>query len=169
MILLITGPANVGKSTVAKTLAKRRRAIHIEVDTLRHFIVDDEYRRAKDFQYALNHSNVLSLLRNYEECAMDVIVTDISSDPETHSARMEDYRRIAPTVSVMLNCRKELLENDRNKYGPGFMSDRVEMLHQAFQGHNEAYDLVLDTSDMTAEQVVNTIDQFWTGGVNRDA
>ena len=162
MILFVTGPANVGKTAVCQHLAKRRRAVHIEVDVLRHFVVDDEYRLADDFQAELSHINTLGLLANYNARGWDVIVTDISYDPAKHDLRMADYREIAPAASVLLNCRKELLENDRNKYDKdSLMAGRLAMLHEAFGRKDEIYDLVIDTSEMTIDEVANVVDRFW--------
>ncbi len=161
MIVLLTGPSNVGKSTVSEQIAQRWKAVHLVVDQLRHFIVDDELRLAGDFQRDLTHENICSLLRNYTARGMNVLVDDISADPEYHAMRMTDYNEIAPASSILLMCRKELVLTARNKYSDEhFMSRRLGNTFDGFRRMQEAgaYDWVLNTTDLTVTQTVEAME-----------
>jgi chloramphenicol 3-O-phosphotransferase len=161
MIVLLTGPSNVGKSTVSELIAQRWKAVHLVVDQLRHFIVDDELRRAEEFQRDLTHANICALLGNYTARGMHVLVDDISADPEYHARRMADYNEIAPANSVLLMCRRELVLTARNKYSDEhFMSRRLGNTFDGFRRMQEtgAYDWVLDTSNLTVTQTVEAME-----------
>jgi cytidylate kinase len=161
MIVLLTGPSNVGKSTVSEQIAREWKAVHLVVDQLRHFIVDDELRLAGDFQRDLTHENICALLSNYTARGMHVVVDDISADPEYHAMRMADYGQIAPTSSILLMCRKELVLTARNKYSDEhFMSRRLGNTFDGFRRMQQAgaYDWVLDTSDLTVTQTVEALE-----------
>src|ERR1039457_7219500 len=43
IVLAITGPAGAGKSTVAHAVAKKLLAVNIDVDSIKHMIVDGFY------------------------------------------------------------------------------------------------------------------------------
>ncbi|MFP4053305.1 MAG: AAA family ATPase [Phycisphaerae bacterium] len=161
MIVLLTGPSNVGKSTVSEQIARRWRAVHLKVDELRHFIVDDKLRRAEQFQRELTHANIMDLLGNYAARGMDVLVDDISADPEYHTRRMADYGRIAPASSILLMCRRELVLTTRNRFSDtSFMASRLGNTFEGFRRMQAAgaYDWVLDTSDLTVTETVAALE-----------
>jgi chloramphenicol 3-O-phosphotransferase len=161
MIVLLTGPSNVGKSTVSEQIAQRWQAVHLVVDQLRHFIVDDELRRAEAFQRDLTHANICALLTNYTARGMHVLVDDISADPEYHAMRMAAYNEIAPASSILLMCRRELVLTTRNRFSDAaFMASRLGNTFEGFRRMQQggAYDWVLDTSDLTVTQTVEALE-----------
>src|SRR3989344_9501858 len=83
IICLITGPAGVGKSTVAKALAKKfERSAVIDADSLRNMIKEGRvkpwpHNEEVEEQMTLAARNVCALANNFLASNFNVIIEDV--------------------------------------------------------------------------------------------
>jgi len=83
LLLLLTGPAGAGKSTVAQAWCRRRvKAVHIQLDDMRLLVVSgyanpQEQGQAQSEQYDLAAGACLLVARHYVEHGYDVVIDDV--------------------------------------------------------------------------------------------
>ncbi|MCL4405388.1 MAG: hypothetical protein M1361_01885 [Patescibacteria group bacterium] len=154
MIILISGPINTGKSTVAKILAQKLpNAALLEVDALREMVG----WMPIDLAVPLNLENAVSLIRNFSLRGLEVIV------PYPLSRNNYDYIMsnigdlgaavytftLAPKLSEALKNRggRELREDERK---------RVEY-HYKIGLNKPDFGEVIDNSRQSPEETARTI------------
>lgn len=159
-IILICGPQNVGKTSVARNFASALGWAAIEVDKIRHFIPDSQKRHANDFQRELTHGQALCLIKGYLEHDIAVIIDDQSYDLEFHNRRMNEYRSLANACSIALISNRSILTGSRNKYAEGDsnlsrIDDILTAYHECIAAN--AYDEVVQTDELSLEQTVTLL------------
>jgi len=169
-VIVVTGPAGAGKSSVAEALCERfDRMLHVDVDVLRHF-VRAGYRHpwAEDAQSAeqreLAVRNALAITREAVETRYAVVIDDIVYGPVVDMYRMFAGNLGAPVHFVTLLPSIDVaLTRDAGRSAS--IPDRVRALHLEFMREAQAGSLpgaVLDTSSdtnahMTADRVQDAV------------
>lgn len=163
-LYIITGAMAAGKSTIAQLLAERLpKSVHLRGDIFRRMIVNGAAEmgpilsdEAKG-QLALRHRLACEAARAYAEAGFAVVYQDIliGASLKEVAERLAD---LDPLI-VVLNPKAEVLakrDAARHKtgYGEGFPP---EVLADALERETPRLGLWLDTSHMTAEEVVERI------------
>ena len=162
-VILISGAAGAGKSTVAHLLAKSMpRAAHIETDRLQDFLVSGRVRpNAVDQsealrQLELRRRNQASLADNFNEVGIVPIIDDVFPDP-AQVAQLKAFLRARPLLLVTLSPPRsvavERLVARGRAEDPAF--DHVRDL--IFANRRALGGLWIDNGDMTADETVATI------------
>ena len=163
-VFIITGAMAAGKSTVAEALARRLpKSVHLRGDVFRRMIVNGAAEMGPVLsqealaQLALRRHLAWQAARAYAQAGFSVVYQDILIGPALAQA-VESLADLAPRV-VVLNPRPGILaerDSARHKrgYGEGFPPS---VLAQALENETPRIGLWIDSSEMTAEEVVERI------------
>lgn len=169
-VIILTGPAGVGKSSVAAALCERfDRMVHVEVDALRH-MVRAGYRHPwltdeqAEEQRQLAVRNAAAIARECIATRYAVVIDDVIPPDATEHYR-EALAGIEASVHfiTLLPSLEIALERDAGRSGS--IPDRVRALHVEFMTWHNANALpgtALDTSNdadaaVTADRVQDAI------------
>ncbi len=159
-VIIVTGPAGAGKSSVAQAICERfDRMLHVDVDSLRHWVVagyrhpwlDDSLARE---QRLLATRNAASIARNAIAMRYAAVIDDVVFAENAQQYR-ETLERIDCNVHfvTLLPDLETALARDAAR--PGSIPDRVRALHEQFERERAAGLLpgaVIDSSrDANAE------------------
>ncbi len=168
-VVIVTGPAGAGKSSVARELCRRfDRAAHIDVDLIRwHMIVSGYVRPEEAYgtepeeaqrQLLLAARNASSLAGNFADDGFLAVIDDVIETREYLDAYLDLLSGYAPiSVVTLLPNADVLAARDAGRPKDQFMGSRSEELRQIIAGNGETRGLRLDTSDWTVEETVDII------------
>jgi 8-oxo-dGTP pyrophosphatase MutT (NUDIX family) len=166
-VIVITGPASAGKSTVARELCRRfPRAAHIEVDELRDMVLSGYASPVPgqsdgveaEAQNRLATLNAAALARNFSLAGMVAVIDEVLEGPEG----LDGYlTALGPDMDVrvvtLLPDAAELARRDVGRLEGHRMGARSEQLWRIIAGNGETRGLRLDTSGWTVEETVDII------------
>jgi chloramphenicol 3-O-phosphotransferase len=168
-VVLITGPAAAGKSSVADRLARTHSgpALHVSLDDIRDLVKSgyadpsDGWTDVAERQYELARASCASVARTYAAqnylCVLDDAV--FPDWPEVGLDRWLDELRGFRVDFIAVIARFEVLLN-RNEHRQGHRRLAPEMLrviHDRMLGWRERDFPVVDSSDLTLEQTVEQV------------
>ncbi len=166
MVVIVTGPAGAGKSTVARELCRRfERAAHIAVDALRHMVVSgyasplpgrtdaEEARR----QGELARRNAAALARNFACAGFHAVIDDVLERREELDEYLAALAGCTVACVTLLPTAEALRARDAGRPPAERMGARALALHRAIAANGETRGLRLDTSAWTPEQTVDVI------------
>ncbi|MGN8025898.1 AAA family ATPase [Microbacterium sp. 22242] len=164
-IMLVSGLPGVGKTTVARELARRAtRGAHLDTDLIGEALIlsglvapGQEPVKEADRQLALRRKNISALARNFADAEFDVTISDVVLWPDL----LDTYRaEIAlPLRFVLLTASPdEIAERDasRDKH----VADQWTHLRddqEAFQGVG----LRLETTGLSMQETLDAIRDRW--------
>lgn len=169
-VILVTGPAGAGKTTVAAALCERfDRMVHINVDVLRH-MVRAGYRHPwlEDAQAAeqrmLAVRNAMAMARECIAARYAVVIDDVVYGPVVDMYRLATDELGAPLQFVTLLPSLDVAL-DRDARRSESIPERVRALHAEFSREAQAGTLpgiALDTSAdadayVTADRVQDAV------------
>ncbi len=165
-VVIVTGPAGAGKSTVARELCRRfERAAHIAVDVLRHMVVSgyasplpgqadaEEARR----QGALARRNAAALARNFAGAGFHAVIDDVLERREELDQYLAALAGCTVACVTLLPTAEALRARDAGRPPTERMGERALALHRIIATNDETRGLRLDTSAWTPEQTVDVI------------
>jgi ADP-ribose pyrophosphatase YjhB (NUDIX family)/chloramphenicol 3-O-phosphotransferase len=166
MVVIVTGPAGAGKSTVARALCRRfERAAHIAVDALRHMVVSgyaspvpgradvEEARR----QAALARRNAAALARNFACAGFHTVIDDVLERREELDEYLAALVGCTVAFVTLLPTVEALRARDAERPPAERMGERAVELHGVIALNGETRGLRLDTSTWTPEETVDVI------------
>lgn len=163
-LFIITGAMAAGKSTVAQLLAERlAKSVHLRGDVFRRMIVkgaaemEPVLSEAAKAQLALRHRLACAAARSYIAAGFTVVYQDILIGAAL--AEVAEHLADLDPMIVVLNPRPEILaERDAARHKTGYSEGfPPEVLADALNRETPRLGLWLDTSQMTAEEVVERI------------
>lgn len=166
MVMIVTGPAGAGKSTVARELCRRfERAAHIAVDALRHMVVSgyasplpgradaEEARR----QGRLARRNAAALARNFACAGFHAVIDDVLERREELDEYLAALAGCTVACVTLLPTAEALRARDAGRPPAERMGERALELHHIIATSGETRGLRLDPSIWTPEQTVDVI------------
>jgi len=154
MIIILNGPQNSGKSTIAKLLQKYiPQLAHVEVDGLRRFI----YWMEGDDAFPMSIENAILVAKNFAKKKLAVIITYIFSEKQLSSTieKLEETGKpihvftFSPQLEVVLTNRgtRELSKHEK---------DRIKYHYQ--KGiHKPSIGTIIDNTNQKPEETVKII------------
>jgi ADP-ribose pyrophosphatase YjhB (NUDIX family)/chloramphenicol 3-O-phosphotransferase len=166
-VVIVTGPAGAGKSTVARELCRRYpRAAHIDVDLLREFVVSgfaspvpgesDPEEAARQTDVAIR--NAVALARNFGAAGIISVIDEVLQAPAEVDEYLEGLGPYTETYLITLAPdAATLAARDQGRPPEQRMGERSAELGRIFAANGETRGLRLDTSAMTVEETVDSI------------
>ena len=168
-VVIVTGPAGAGKSTVARELCKRfPRAAHIDVDLLRWRMVVSGYVRPEEAygpereealrQLLLAARNACVLANNFTSEGFLTVIDGVIETRDQLDAYLAYLHGAGPVhVVTLLPNAAALAARDAGRPGDQYMGARSEELRRIIAENGETRGLRLDTSTWTVEETVDII------------
>jgi len=169
-LLLITGPAGAGKTTVAAEWAASRdeRCVHLSLDSFRHMVktgfIDPKYGWNDEVQVQLDiaRANVASVATRYLNTGYQVVVDD-ALFPDWEAVGLGPWRRVmAPIevdlVALMPDWEVVLARDKRRAASQQIPDDMLRTIYDDMAGWRERSDVaVIDNSVMSVGETVAEI------------
>jgi predicted ABC-type ATPase len=132
-VVILNGPAGVGKSTVGRLLAGRvANGVCIEGDALAGFVVN---RSPGSVQQGLGYENGATIAANYIRGGYDLVVFEYCFEERRHVERFLDaYTAPAPVFLFTLWAPLAVVEErERARAGRSRLGERVAACHRAME------------------------------------
>lgn len=164
-LYIITGPAGVGKSTISKKIANNKeKSALIEGDKIYHQVVGGYVSAWKPE----NHLEIFweicfDMINTYLENGYDVIFNYIVN-PENLKMIKNKFTHCKIKFIILIANEKEILKRDALRPENCQMKKRCIELLENFKRKNFTAKFYLDTSNLTIEETVQTIennDEYW--------
>jgi guanylate kinase len=158
MLIVLTGPAGAGKTSVADELATRfPRSVSFSLDTIRHFVKGgycDPWGQVAVPQVELARAIAVDMIRRYTGSGYVTIVDGIFFEDELHSLRreFEDVHAFALLPSL-----ETVMRRDRARPADQQQPARSEELHREFSSAKLVNFKVIDSTEQTVRETVASI------------
>ena len=158
-LYIITGPAGVGKSTISKELAKRKKkSALIEGDEIYHQVVGGYVQAWKDG----NHLDVfwkicLNNIDTYLNAGYDVIFNYIITPTNFNQIKSRFKNHNVKFVVLIVN-EETILKRDNERPKDCQMRERCITLLNNFKNYNFGEDYFLNTSDLSVNETIDIIE-----------
>ena len=165
-VIILTGPAGAGKSTVARVLGGRfERAAIVETDVLGDMIVSGYASPVPGAsnpgeaasQIRLAKRNAAALARSFATTGFTAIVVDVLERTGELDAHLRDLAGLDVAFVTLLPDANTVATRDNGRPEENRMGERAIDLHAIFSTNGETRGLRLDTSAWTVEQTVDAV------------
>lgn len=157
-IYVITGPAGVGKTTISNKLAESlEKSALIEGDDIYHFVKVGYVSPWKEGNHLdIFWKNSISLIDNFMKNGYDVVYNYIIEKDKLEKIR-DSFPDSKIKFILLVADKDTLIKRDKERPEDCQMGERVlvllnELLTENFDNKN-----ILDTTNLTIEEVVNEI------------
>jgi len=154
-VIILNGPAGVGKTTVAKLLAqKSKSSICIHGDSLRGMIMS----RSGSEEGRLGYRNGAMLIDNFKRAGYDLVIFDYIFPSSEHVTFFLSLLRDASLVSVFTLWAEEKTVHDRRR-GRNREDVRCSVVdsYRELQSNLHEFKMIIETDDRSPEQVSDDI------------
>ncbi len=170
-VLLLTGPAGAGKTTVARAWASKQQSptAHISLDAVRDFVKSgfanpsDGWNTATEQQLILARQGCATLALNYVNAGFHCIIDD-AIFPEWESVSYNAWDRLLLAVPhyliVLLPKFEVLVERNQLRTGHHLLSDAMLYTIYAMMlpWHDQKIFPVIDNSELSIEETVKALE-----------
>ena len=157
-LYIITGPAGVGKSTISKKLAENStKSVLIEGDLIYSQVISSYVSAWKKG----NHLDVfwevcLNSIETYLSYGYDVVFNYIIT-PTIVDKIKDRFKNNKTKFVVLLSNEETLLSRDKQRPEDCQMKERCIVLLNSFKSKNYNSNNILDTTNLSIEETLNTI------------
>ncbi|MCL5438493.1 MAG: AAA family ATPase [Patescibacteria group bacterium] len=160
MLIVISGPAASGKTSVGEALAKRfPQSVYFSVDTIRHFVkggfVEPKFGGPEvEKQMKLAEQITRLIVRRYLESNYVVIIDDVIGDED-----VERYKNEFKNVYgfLLLPTEETLRQRDQSRKPEYQMGSLVEKHYKDFSNMDHSALKTIDSTNLTVEETVDQI------------
>lgn len=154
MILILNGPINSGKSTIAKILCKEiPNTAHIEIDNIREFI---DWMKNEE-AWEISFDTALSVAKDFIKKNLNVIITYHISDKGFQKIKETLGHLDKDIFAFTLLPKLDLLLTDRgNRQLNDWERGRIKETHE-LKTHQVNYGEIIDNSRQTSEETADLI------------
>ncbi|MBI2011387.1 AAA family ATPase [Candidatus Daviesbacteria bacterium] len=170
-ILLITGPAGAGKSSVADSWAKKQKipTIHLSLDQFRYFVksglVDPQEGWSEETkrQLSLAQKSCAEVVKIYLAEGYNCVIDD-AVFPEWEEAGLDNWKQVlgpvAMKVVVLMPSFDALIRRNFLREGEEKLSDEmVKTIYEMMESWKDKEEVVIDNSNLTVEQTVEELEK----------
>lgn len=159
-IIIITGPAGVGKSTTSNYLVKNlKKSAYVEGDTISHMsIVGREKPWESESAHNLVWKNMKDLTKNFLEDGCQVVIDWIIFIEDVKS-QLSDFLEQGVTIRYVILWAEEdvHLERDKNRPEAIQMGERVIILRNQFMNSGADSRFYIDNTSLGVEEVIEIV------------
>lgn len=158
MLYIITGPAGVGKSTVASKIAQlSNKCAWIEGDDVYHFVKGGYVSPWKEGNHLdVFWKNSISLIKNFLDNNYDVVFNYIIKKDDL--IRLQKELKNQKIKFVLLIADEDtLISRDKKRDIDSQMGERVLVLLKELLAEDYDKKYILDTTNLTIDETVNII------------
>ena len=158
-LYVITGPAGVGKSTISQKIAENKnKSVLIEGDEIYAQVVGGYVSAWKEG----NHLDVfwkicLDMINTYLLAGYDVVFNYIVT-LSSYTKIKERFKNYNTKFVVLVSNEETILSRDKQRPIDCQMNERCIILLNNFKNTNYGKDYFLDTSNLSIEETVETIE-----------
>jgi chloramphenicol 3-O-phosphotransferase len=169
-VVLINGPAGVGKTTIGRTLASlAQNGIHIEGDLLRGFIVSQIEGAVEG---GLGYKNGATLASNFIEAGYELVVFEYVFEKPGHVSRFLSFFHLEVPVHLFTLWApfEVVAERERTRPNRKRLESRVVECYRTIERNLDRLGYCIDNTQGTPRQVAEIIYQMCgknAGLVNR--
>ena len=158
-LYIITGPAGVGKSTISNKIALNKdKSALIEGDLIYHQVVGGYVSPWMEGNHLDTFWKVcINIIKAYLEDGYDVIFNYII-EPERLEKLKENFKYYDLRFVVLMVNEDVLLKRDKERPEDCQMKERCIVLLNEFKNHNYDSKNIIDTSYISIDDIVNTIE-----------
>jgi chloramphenicol 3-O-phosphotransferase len=156
-IVIINGPAGVGKTTVARKLALLgENSACIHGDDFKHYIVN---RNLNTVATGLGYKNGATVANNFINGGYELVLFEYVFEDESHLPKFIDHLKVdCPVYLITLWANQGVVvDREANRSGRERLGKRVLECYAAMQQALGKLGLVIDTSAMSPDEVVMDI------------
>ncbi|MBA3029091.1 MAG: hypothetical protein FP816_09825 [Desulfobacteraceae bacterium] len=156
-IVIINGPAGVGKTTIARKLALLgENSACIHGDDFKHHIVN---RNLNTVATGLGYKNGATVANNFVNGGYDLVLFEYVFEDESHLPKFIHHLNVdCPVYLITLWANQEIvLDREANRAGRERLGTRVLECYAAMEQALGKLGLVIDTSDRSPDEVVKDI------------
>ncbi len=164
-IILLNGPAGVGKTTVGRMLAGRAsNGACIHGDDLKEFIVS---RQASAVSTGLAYVNGASIAANFVEAGYELVVFEFVFERRRYVDRFLGAFPLAVPVHLFTLWAplETVTARERNRSDRDRLGDRVVTCYEAISRNRDALGIFVNTEDATPEVIAETIFHQSSAGI----
>lgn len=169
-VLIVTGTAGVGKSTICWQWAGRRQGATIHCDSFRTWIRNKALRRANGYQEELLAKHAASLAEDYLAMGLDVAIDNVWT-PEGLSYLMDRLGSRGNIRVFWLNCEpNENHRRDESRSPSDVMAGRLDEVQAELEQMNWPDCLIrIDTTGQSIGETIDTLERNFQQQVGDDA
>lgn len=158
MLYIITGPAGVGKSTVASKIAElSNKCALIEGDDVYHFVKDGYVSPWKEGNHLdIFWKNSISLIKNFLDNNYDVVFNYIIKKDDLIKIQKE-FKNQKIKFVLLIADKVTLISRDKERNIDSQMGERVLVLLKELLAEDYDKKYILDTTNLSIDKTVNTI------------
>ncbi len=158
-LYIITGPAGVGKSTISNKIASNKnKSVLIEGDDIYHQVVGGYVSPWLEGNHLDTFWKVcINIIRTYLEDGYDVVFNYII-EPDKLDRLKDSFESYGVKFIVLMVNEDILLKRDKERPEDCQMKERCIVLLNSFKNHNYDEKYILDTSYISIDDAVNTIE-----------
>ena len=157
-VVILNGPAGVGKTTVGRLLAARaRNGVCIEGDALAGFIVTRDLAAVRT---GMGYENGATLAANFVRAGYDLVVFEYCFEQPAHLSRFLDaYDGPAPVSVFTLWAPLAVVQaRETSRAGRDPLGDRVAACHRTMERHLAGLGEVV-AADAPAAEIAELLDR----------
>lgn len=159
-LYIITGPAGVGKSTISKGIAnKKRKSVMIDGDEIYHQVVGGYVSAWREGNHLeLFWKICIMIIKEYLENGYDVVFNYIvkKNSLEKIKSQLKDYNI---KFVVLLVDEATLVKRDKERTTDCQMNERCVVLLKEFQIQNFEEKYILKTDNLSIENTIIEIEK----------
>ena len=165
-VIVITGPAGAGKSTVAEAICGMLdRAALIQLDALTDMVRtgvpvphwEGGDRRASNHHYSLAVSNAAALSRNFTATGYDALVEGVFEQPSELDEFLHELEAAEVYFVTLLPQVEEVSRRDQGRTWDQQMGVRSRELHGIFSFNGEVRGLRIDSTGLMPDETARLI------------
>ncbi len=166
-VVIVTGPAGVGKSSVAGALCRRfEQAARVEIDILSHMVLsgrvspvpaDGADPAARRVQIALSLRNAAAVARNFAEAGFFTVIDGVIETPGEMDALLAALAGLDVRLVTLLPDPATVAARDQGRPPDERMGARAIELHRVFETNGERRGVRLDSTALSVEQTTDAV------------